>query len=397
MEQGVAIEDIQSNTGSNLLPPSVSRDQVQAVAHNPSRQGQSLILVCMKTVGVQQDTAGPSSQPANQEVKQKPDREKPSEGQLAKLGVKVRDFAYESKLPPVRTIYLQPRQVQPSAPQGLQRQDTEENESFLQSQGARPLERTNTEPAAAAAPPSRTRGFLDLANYTLDSNNLDSQPPVVNPESRASIGPPEIVFESQDSDMLPNDTPIVTPNGSSQWDVEDINDIPASQLDTESQAPESEIVSYSQLGFSQPSELSSQPAPSQGDILLLNCSPLTPLPSSPSNAAPSPLALRKSTSSILSQSCVSSSNYPKAHSNSNTTTVTSPRYNLRKRTISAVSRHTPPKAPKRARVSILPGGSGTPTHLKTVGVQPIKLGKKAKGKETAAKLSGRRRIQKART
>ncbi|CAA7260070.1 unnamed protein product [Cyclocybe aegerita] len=395
MDQGVAIEDIQSNTGSNLLPPSVSRDQVQNVAHNSPRQGQSLIPVCMKTVGVQQDTAGPSSQPANQEVKQKPDREKPSEEQLAKLGVKVRDFAYESKLPPVRTIYLQPRQVQPSAPQGLQREDTEEDESFSQSQGVRSLERTNTEPTVAAAPPSRTRGFLDLANYTLDSNSLDSQTPMAYPESQASAGLPEIVFESQDSDMPPNDTAIVTPNGSFQWDVEDTSDTPASQLDTESQAPEPEIISYSQLGFSQPSEPSSQPAPSEGDISLLNCSPLTPLPSSPSNAAPSPLALRKSTSSILSQSCVSSSNSPKARSNSNTGIVASPRYNLRKRTISAVSRHTPPKAPKRARVSMLPGGSGVPAHLKTVGVQPIKPGKKAKGKETATNSSGRRR--KART
>jgi hypothetical protein len=38
----------------------------------------------------------------------------PSVSTLANLGIIVRDFAYESKLPPIKTIYCHPRQIQPA-------------------------------------------------------------------------------------------------------------------------------------------------------------------------------------------------------------------------------------------------------------------------------------------
>ncbi|KAF9057929.1 hypothetical protein BJ165DRAFT_1398112 [Panaeolus papilionaceus] len=68
--------------------------------------------------------------PKDAKVKRK--RQQPTPQYLATLGIKVRDFAYESKLPPVKTVYRQPKQIQPS--------------SQPVSQGPRPLERTLTEP-----------------------------------------------------------------------------------------------------------------------------------------------------------------------------------------------------------------------------------------------------------
>jgi hypothetical protein len=77
----------------------------------------------------------------------------PTAAELAGLGIKVKDFAYESTLQPVRTVYRQPKQIQPHFQQ-LHREDTEplieisqnqfKSESDSQDRG-RVLCRTDTE------------------------------------------------------------------------------------------------------------------------------------------------------------------------------------------------------------------------------------------------------------
>jgi len=82
------------------------------------------------------------------------DSPQPTPEDLAQLGIKVRDFGYESTLPAVKTVYRQPRQIQPSArARPVARQDTEPDESGLSqsqqsdfaSQPSQPR-RENTEP-----------------------------------------------------------------------------------------------------------------------------------------------------------------------------------------------------------------------------------------------------------
>jgi len=80
----------------------------------------------------------------------------PSIEELHSLGIKVRDFGYEkTSLPPVRTIYQHPPQIQPSAPSPdqpisrLLKHKTETNEGGLRSklhcqQSQTPLEKTES-------------------------------------------------------------------------------------------------------------------------------------------------------------------------------------------------------------------------------------------------------------
>ncbi|PPQ64635.1 hypothetical protein CVT24_008372 [Panaeolus cyanescens] len=110
--------------------------------------------------------AGPSHIPA---CAPKPARRKrqqqPTPQELSSLGIKVRDFAYESKLPPVKTVYRQPKQVQPS--------------SQAESQGPKPLERTLTEPVIE---PERQPGAYALADIGIaDAGTQDGTPMVVDP------------------------------------------------------------------------------------------------------------------------------------------------------------------------------------------------------------------------
>ena len=107
--------------------------------------------------------------------------EQPSVAQLASLGIKVRDFAYESKLPPIQPIYRHPRQIQPAVVRTtLKRQwaESEEDDLFSQSgsqseSSQKKLERTSTEPAIPPAP--------DIDDY--DTESQDS-----NKYSESQIG-----------------------------------------------------------------------------------------------------------------------------------------------------------------------------------------------------------------
>ena len=180
--------------------------------------------------------------------------EQPSVAMLASLGIKVRDFAYESKLPPIQPIYRHPRQVQPAVVRTtLKRQWTEsEEDDFFSQSSSQPetsqkkLERTSTEPAI---PP-----VTDIDDFEYDSLPTDSQQP-------GSQQMPLSIFESQESEPYV-DTPLATPKGSLQWQVADTSNIPASQLDAESQSTALEPASHSLLEFSDTSKLSATLDPS---------------------------------------------------------------------------------------------------------------------------------------
>jgi hypothetical protein len=114
----------------------------------------------------------------------------PTPTDLAKLGIKVRDFAYESTLPPVRSVYLQPQQIQPSIPKRVCREDTEPMDEFLpkisQSQAnGQALVRTITEPNFSCPLNTRELGgcfeITDLTSHVvsfcsrLPSSHLDTR------------------------------------------------------------------------------------------------------------------------------------------------------------------------------------------------------------------------------
>jgi hypothetical protein len=159
--------------------------------------------------------------------------EQPSVATLASLGIKVRDFAYESKLPPIPPIYRHPRQIQPAVVRTtLKRQWAESGEDNYFQSSSQPetsqkkLERTSTEPAI----PDST----DIDDYEYDTLHTDSQQPNNYPESQQM---PLSIFESQESEPYV-DTPLVTPKGSLQWPVA------ASQFDAESQSTALEPASH---------------------------------------------------------------------------------------------------------------------------------------------------------
>ena len=166
------------------------------------------------------------------------------------MGIKVRDFAYESKLPPIQPIYRHPRQIQPAVVRTtLKRQWAESGEDDYFSQSSsqpetsqKKLERTSTEPAILP-----TLDSTDIDDYEYDSLYTDSQEPNNYPGSQQL---PLSIFESQESEPYV-DTPLVTPKGSLQWPVADTSNlnIPTSQLDAESQST-AEPASHYLLTFS---------------------------------------------------------------------------------------------------------------------------------------------------
>ena len=149
----------------------------------------------------------------------------PTVGQLARLGIKVRDFAYESTLQPVRTVSRQPRQIQPGVARLPHQEDTRRTPNQSES-GGRPLARVDTEPfveAEAGPGPSLVRewggffqvdGKIDRAHPGSYSQGI--QVPIAS-QSRQDSGP-----------LIP--TPTVTPNGSLQWTEPQLQ--PSSQRDT---------------------------------------------------------------------------------------------------------------------------------------------------------------------
>ncbi|KAF7981679.1 hypothetical protein HWV62_32230 [Athelia sp. TMB] len=253
--------------------------------------------------------------------------------ELAKLGIKVRDFAYESVLPPIPPYirgHRAPTQVivgPAPAPRTRRTEDDDDDNSLhagpshrkplssnkpaSQTKGkgkARSLERESTEPEDnQVLPPTRERGYADLTEYHSASqsqprrHHAPQTPPAFAPlhtnsqsqstwapeySSQSQSTPP---FEySQESNYI--DTPLVTPNGSLQWLELDIGSAAPSQMDTDSQLPPAELISYSQLGFSPfESQMESQSQPPMPPLIHTNSSPLSAPPHSPlPSASPAP-------------------------------------------------------------------------------------------------------------
>jgi hypothetical protein len=267
-----------------------------------------------------------SSAPPVRESKQ------PDAATLAMLGIKVRDFAYESTLPPVKPVHLLPRQIQPGLRTLKRIRDGEVEDVFSQptagsaeegegsSSKKSKLERTMTEPVLETGiPPTRARGFANLEEY---DPATDSQLIINSQQSDLGASqPPPLVFESQESEPY-IDTPFVTPNGSLQWPVANRSAIPASQLDTASQEAGPEPLSYAELGLDECS---------QRQVLKASSSVLSDPPTSPvpfaSDCLPGPFTMRSpclgfpATASAESRSANASPTSP------------TPRYHLRKRAV----------------------------------------------------------------
>ena len=363
-------------------------------------QEQSLIPLCMKAVNPAQDVPSTSTKPrSNKPPSRAPlpilRNEQPSIEKLAKFGVKVRDFAYESTLPPVRTIYRHPRQVQPSVPRQIQREDTEPEDGRLSQSQSQPqgisqsVKRTLTEPVAPEeAGPSqinRMGAFLGFPASPNTEDATESQTPDLIMDDPESSQMTPFTIDSQDSEVYVH-TPIITPSGSMQWDVNVTSSVPTSQMDTDSQMAPPEVFSYSQLGISRPASLESQQQSGspQGIQGSRRPSPLSQLPQTPSREpSTSKLQITRSGSITIS------SNHSPSRSNSNETiqhTKTPPYYlrSKRKRTNSLPivkptkkARIAPPtSSPSRTRSSNTDAGPSSSGARRTRGGTSTKKGKR---------------------
>jgi hypothetical protein len=232
-----------------------------------------------------------------------------SPGTLARHGIKVRDFAYESNLPLIpsipraRKVALGARPLKRTKRYFEQPDDVFTVDTHSQSQSAtagplsqalsqsqesdqqhesvnksRPLERKSTEPVIIpereSQRPYRDVGYADLSQHPSSSQAVQRSPrhtltpttPTAVTRTPTKFSPVSLPFPfpatkrftagggSQESE-LSTDTPLVTPKGSLTWPSPYItSDLPASQLDNNnSQAPALDTMpTYSQLGFSPP-------------------------------------------------------------------------------------------------------------------------------------------------
>lgn len=234
----------------------------------------------------------------------------PSPGTLARHGIKVRDFAYESTLPLIPSIprarkvglgarplkrtkryFEQPDDVftldthsqsQGTAGAGLSQALSLEHLSVINKSTKRPLERKSTEPAIIPAErepqrPYRDVGYADFSQRPSGSQatprslryTLTPTSPTAAAATRTTsttFFPVSLPFPfpatkrlsaggSQESE-LSTDTPLITPKGSLTW-PSITSDVPASQLDNNNSSQPSALVqdtmpTYSQLGFSPP-------------------------------------------------------------------------------------------------------------------------------------------------
>ncbi|KAK7470370.1 hypothetical protein VKT23_001797 [Stygiomarasmius scandens] len=254
--------------------------------------------------------------------------------ELERMGIKVRDFAYESVLPPVPSYRRQARQVQPG-PRPLKRirLDGEDDEPSSQrsedaDEQVDPAGNTDRKVAELSDRdvnnlPARGRGYSDLNAYDYVVESQQSE------WSSPSHSQPPLVYgiESQDSEPYIS-TPFVTPNGSLQWEVMDTSAMPASQLDTDDDIlPNIEPGLIKKLSLHTSHDaLDPTPTPSLRISLPSNSEAQTPPPKKHKpNPSPSPLRTKSPSPSLP----------PSA--------APSPRYQLRTR------RPAPPSPPPRGR------------------------------------------------
>lgn len=296
----------------------------------------------------------------------RPSSQQPTVETLQSLGVKVRDFAYESTLPPIAPIPRVPRQTQPSArPLKRTRGDWEE-EDGAPSHSSRPqfgreatnagmqanskpesLVRKDTEPLEFNSPPvsKRVMGCAGLSRpviygsqlpfrtprRALKAHRAPPRRPSTTPLTPPLFGSPSeepSQGASQESDL------VMTPAGPASWHIEVTSSIPASQMDTDSLAFVPEEISYSQLGLS---PQSSQLATSLSTSMR---SPVVPGHISLPSQAVDPFE-----ASHLIPQIPNSPRQTKRGTKASTTKVstqTSPRYLLRRRSLLSV--HTPTRS-----------------------------------------------------
>ncbi|KAF8914204.1 hypothetical protein CPB84DRAFT_1758696 [Gymnopilus junonius] len=147
-------------------------------------------------------TPRPSSKPQSKVANRQP-----TASELKALGIRVRDFAYESKLPPLPTIYRHPQQIQPGIARPLERTvtETDGSQSQSQSQTNRKLERTATEPVTEPATPTFVAGFPGIE----DLNSVSS---LGQPLDNGFSGPlATIPIESQLRDIIDSAKAPTTP------------------------------------------------------------------------------------------------------------------------------------------------------------------------------------------
>lgn len=323
---------------------------------------------------------------------------------LARHGIKVRDFAYESNLPSlpsiprVRQLSLAARPLKRTKRQNEQSDDVFAIDAS-QSDAANPfraslltldhdhgtsrgipnksksLERKSTEPAIIPERqrqrPFRDVGYVDLSQHASGSqavqrSALNTPTPITPTPNRIytsspmtlpfpfSTTFPSLAGESQGTEPS-IDTPLATPKGSQTWPTI-ATDVPASQLDGESQPPVTEDMTYSQLGFSASSQVLEPNLDLDGRDTL---SPNSPRPTEPASTPPQPPPRRLNGVRASSPSSPSPRNRairlptsPDAQSSSqNVVPTTTPRYFLRKHGTPVQASATSPASPHRKRVS----------------------------------------------
>ncbi|KAF8272126.1 hypothetical protein EI94DRAFT_1796522 [Lactarius quietus] len=247
---------------------------------------------------------------------------------LARHGIKVRDFAYESNLPSIPSI-PRVRQLSLAARplKRTKRQNEHSDDVFAieasQSDAAnpfraslqeldhdhpnksKPLERKSTEPAIIPERkrqrPFRDVGYADFSQHASGSQAVQRSPlntptPVTPTPNRIRTSSPTtlpfpfpttfpgLAGESQGTEPS-IDTPLATPKCSLTWPTI-TSDVPASQLDGGSQLPAAEDTTYSQLGFSAPSSQTLDPNPNLDDRDLLSHN--SPRKTEPASSPPQP-------------------------------------------------------------------------------------------------------------
>ena len=314
------------------------------------------------------------------------DSPQPTPEDLARLGIKVRDFGYESTLPAVKTVYRQPRQIQPSArPRPVSRQDTEPDESGLSqsqqsdsaSQPSQPR-REDTEPCVDEEHVAE-RGFTRKLGVSRPFNaSAWQQEPLSQPADQPSqyVTAPMIAPSLKGKERAIGQTPLCYTSPSDER--QDAEMIPV-ENDENMHSQISDILPH----LSSMAAESARKMPSPTFSMLFSLSPLTPLPSSPPRPV-SPLhryiSLKGSVSFNTQQP---QGNTKSSHTLAPVSPQTArPRYHLRQRT-AAPSGNAPrtktmqsaQKGAKRSRPVEAPAAARTHNKTKTT-EEPQKKKKK---------------------
>ncbi|OAX44031.1 hypothetical protein K503DRAFT_765354 [Rhizopogon vinicolor AM-OR11-026] len=305
--------------------------------------------------------------------------QQPTVEMLQSLGILVRDFAYESTLPPIAPVPRVPRQIQPSA-RPLKRAGGEATSSHppFSREATNACTETNRKPNSLVRKPTepleefelpvpKRMRCADLSRPFLLGSQLPfrtfrrtpPKTPIASPPTSPLFGSPsqESSQEASQASQL-----VKTPTGAESWHIEDTSSISASQLDTDSSAFVPEEIFYSQVG------LSPQPSQPATSFLTPMRSPVSSLCVSPPSQADDTL----DSSHLIPQI----PNSPREHHRGiknptvKASTERSSRYFLRRRSLLSVH------APTRSRY-------------------PHPLTPTKKGSPKASPLPPRRRLQKS--